>query len=101
VAAKHDGRSVAGVNVVVQPGATVQVVFRFLGKAHQSDSVSLVHTPMASTVKSSVDNYLDCPSVQEQGTTGAMGAMGENPSPAGENLFATAAWSPRVYRFVT
>lgn len=63
VSAKHDGRSVAGVNVVLKPGASAQVAVKFLGKAHQSSAVSLVHTPMHSTVKTSIDNYLDCPDV--------------------------------------
>lgn len=72
VSTQHDGHSVAGVNVVLKPGASAQIAIKFLGKAHQSAAVTLVHTPMISPVDSSVDNNLQCQDgTPSRGTNGS------------------------------
>jgi hypothetical protein len=60
VAAEHQGNSVAGVNVELMPGQSVTVSMKFVGLAGAAQAVSLAHTPMASAVETSLDNYLDC-----------------------------------------
>lgn len=72
VAAEHDGNSVAGINVVLKPGESAQITVKSLGKAHQAAAVTLVHTPMAWPVKTSIDNYMDCPRIAPStGTNGS------------------------------
>jgi hypothetical protein len=63
VASDHEGNSVAGVNVELAPGQTATISMKFVGLAGSAQAVTLVHTPMASPVVSSLDNYLDCADV--------------------------------------
>jgi hypothetical protein len=56
----HDKHSVAGVTVELTPGQSSVVSMKFVGIAGAAEAVSLQHTPMASTVETSLDNYIDC-----------------------------------------
>jgi hypothetical protein len=60
VASGHDRNSVAGVNVELAPGDSATISMKFVGLAGAAQAVSLDHTPMASAVETSLDNYLDC-----------------------------------------
>jgi hypothetical protein len=60
VASEHAGSSVAGVNVELAPGETSTISMRFVGLEGTAQAVSLSHTPMASAMATSLDNYLDC-----------------------------------------
>jgi hypothetical protein len=60
VASEHVGNSVAGVNVELAPGQKATISMKFVGLAGAAQAVSLDHTPMASEVLTSLDNYLDC-----------------------------------------
>jgi hypothetical protein len=60
VASEHAANSVAGVNVELAPGASATVSMKFVGLAGAAQAVELNHTPMASPVTTSLDNYLDC-----------------------------------------
>jgi hypothetical protein len=60
VASEHAGNSVAGVNVELAPGEGSTISMKFVGLAGAAQAVSLEHTPMASPVATSLDNYLDC-----------------------------------------
>jgi len=64
VTTEHDGRTVAGIDIQLEPGQSVNLGFQFLGAANDPTAVSLQHTPMASLVQTSLDNYLDCDAVQ-------------------------------------
>jgi hypothetical protein len=63
VAADDGSHSVAGVTVELTPGQQTEVLMRFVGLAGASPAVALQHTPMASEVLTSLDNYLDCSTV--------------------------------------
>jgi len=63
VAAEDDVHSVAGITVELTPGQQSEVSMKFVGLAGSSDAVELQHTPMASDVVTSLDNYLDCSDV--------------------------------------
>jgi hypothetical protein len=88
VAAEHDSHSVAGVSVELAPGQTSAVSMKFVGEAGSAEAVALQHTPMASDVETSLDNYLDCddipaaPTQEEEEQSGALGvaASGGRPS---------------------
>jgi hypothetical protein len=60
VASEHDGNSVAGVNIELAPGDDATISMKFVGLAGAAQAVTLDHTPMASRVETSLDNYLDC-----------------------------------------
>jgi hypothetical protein len=60
VTAELDQNSVAGVNVELVPGQSSTISMKFVGLEGAAQAVSLDHTPMASAVESSLDNYLDC-----------------------------------------
>lgn len=60
VAAENSENSVAGVNVELTPGQSSTVSMKFVGLAGAAQAVTLQHTPMASPVETSLDNYLDC-----------------------------------------
>jgi hypothetical protein len=88
VASEHSGNSVAGVNVELTPGQSSTISMKFVGLAGAAQSVMLDHTPMASTVATSLDNYLDCndiapaPSEDDAEQTEAAGAVPERGSAA-------------------
>lgn len=63
VAAEDNAHSIAGITVELTPGQQAEVSLKFVGVAGASDSVVLQHTPMASDVVTSLDNYLDCSGV--------------------------------------
>jgi hypothetical protein len=63
VAAEDDAHSIAGITVGLAPGQQSEVSMKFVGLAGASDAVVLQHTPMASDVVTSLDNYLDCDDV--------------------------------------
>jgi hypothetical protein len=63
VSSEHESNSVAGVNVQLAPGQKVTISMKFVGLAGAAQAVSLDHTPMASEVSTSLDNYLDCSDV--------------------------------------
>ena len=79
-AADHDGRSVAGLEVLLAPGQISTVNIQFLGTAGQSPDTSLVHTALASPMSTSVDNYLDCSRVAPPRPDPTTGARGETAS---------------------
>jgi hypothetical protein len=60
VASEHAGNSVVGVNVELAPGARSTISMKFVGNSGAAKAVSLDHTPMASPMATSLDNYLDC-----------------------------------------
>jgi hypothetical protein len=60
VASEHEGSSVAGVNVELVPGQSSIISMKFVGLTGAAQAVTLDHTPMASAVETSLDNYLDC-----------------------------------------
>jgi hypothetical protein len=60
VAADESGHSVAGVTVDLKPGQQSEVSMKFVGLTGAPDAVSLQHTPIASQVLTSLDNYLEC-----------------------------------------
>jgi hypothetical protein len=60
VASDHDRNSAAGVNVEIGPGESATISMKFVGLSGAAQAASLVHTPMASEVETSLDNYLDC-----------------------------------------
>jgi hypothetical protein len=80
VAADDGDHSVAGVTVELIPGQQSEVSMKFIGLAGTSDAVELQHTPMASQVVTSIDNYLDCsdvapsPVVGDEEQSGAFGS---------------------------
>jgi hypothetical protein len=63
VSAEDSGHSVAGVTVELAPGQQSEVSMKFVGLAGAADSVELQHTPMATDVVTSLDNYLECSDV--------------------------------------
>ena len=79
VAAQHDGHAVIGVSVELEPGQESVVSVKLVGPQGGASAVSLTHTPMASAVPLSVDNYLDCAGVEpapqddDDEQTGALG----------------------------
>jgi hypothetical protein len=76
VSADHGGHSVAGVSVELQPQQTAVVAMKFVGEASAAEAVSVQHTPMATNVATSLDNYLDCadiaPSTDTNEQSGAL-----------------------------
>ena len=78
VAAEHDGRPVAGVTVEIPPGQRSDLSFKFVGVAGNPTAVSLRHTPMASEVATSLDNYLDCGAVTPPAEDDPSQSLGEN-----------------------
>jgi hypothetical protein len=60
VSADDSGHSVAGVTVELTPGQQTEISMKFVGLAGAPDSVVLQHTPLATEVLTSLDNYLDC-----------------------------------------
>jgi hypothetical protein len=60
VASEIDDHSVAGITVQLSPGQSTLVSMKFIGVAGAPDTVVLQHTPMASTVQTSVNNFMDC-----------------------------------------
>jgi hypothetical protein len=60
VEANHNEHSVAGVTVELSPGQSSTVSMKFVGLAGSAETVALQHTPMATAVETSLDNYLDC-----------------------------------------
>jgi hypothetical protein len=60
VSADDAGHSVAGVTVELTPGQQSEISMKFVGLEGASDAVELQHTPMATDVFTSLDNYLDC-----------------------------------------
>jgi hypothetical protein len=60
VQASHNDNSVAGVTLELQPGHSSTVSMKFVGLAGAADAVALQHTPLASAVQTSLDNFLDC-----------------------------------------
>jgi len=81
-AAHIDGHSVVAIPLPVTPGASSHVVMQFLGTRSDPTAVSLVKTPMASAMQTSVDDYLDCGAVQPRNTevSGALGTI-SHPTP--------------------
>jgi hypothetical protein len=63
VEATHDQHSVAGVTLELTPGQTSTVSMKFVGVAGAAEAVTLQHTPMATVVETSLDNFLDCSDV--------------------------------------
>jgi hypothetical protein len=82
VDASDGAHSIAGVTVELVPGQQSELSMKFVGIAGAPAAVELQHTPMASDVLTSVDNYLDCseiapPPVEgEEGQSGALGGAG-------------------------
>jgi hypothetical protein len=82
VAASEGNHSVAGITVDLAPGQQSEVSMKFVGLAGASAAVELQHTPMASDVLTSLDNYLDCNEVApapvqgEEEQSGAMSSRG-------------------------
>jgi hypothetical protein len=64
VSAQDGAHSVAGVTVELAPGQQSEVSMKFVGLEGASAAVELQHTPMSSSVVTSLDNYLDCSTVQ-------------------------------------
>jgi hypothetical protein len=60
VAAEDGDHSVAGITVELAPGQQSEISMKFIGLAGAPSAVQLQHTPMASDVVTSLDNYLDC-----------------------------------------
>jgi hypothetical protein len=60
VAADDGKHSIAGVTVELAPGQTSTVAMKFVGEVTSAEAVALQHTPLASEVQTSLDNYLDC-----------------------------------------
>jgi hypothetical protein len=63
VSADEGAHSVAGVTVELAPGQQSEVAMKFVGLAGASAAVELQHTPLATDVLTSLDNYLDCADV--------------------------------------
>ncbi|HWH25485.1 MAG TPA: DUF4012 domain-containing protein [Pseudolysinimonas sp.] len=55
-----DGHPVVGSVVEMGPSETVSIVFQFVGKAGDARELSLQHTPMTSTVPTSLNGKVDC-----------------------------------------
>jgi len=80
VTAVENGHSVAGVTIELTPGQQSEVSMKFVGLAGAADAVSLQHTPMASDVLTSLDNYLDCSDVPVAPVDGEEEQSGALPS---------------------
>jgi hypothetical protein len=52
--------SIAGLTVELTPGQTSTVLMKFVGNAGASAAIGLQHTPMASPIELSLDNFLSC-----------------------------------------
>jgi hypothetical protein len=84
VSSEHGNHSVAGVSVELEPGQSSTVSMKFVGQANSAKSVELQHTPMASDVETSLDNYLDCddiptaPTEQDEEQSDALGEPSRN-----------------------
>jgi hypothetical protein len=63
VAAEDGNHSVAGITIELSPGQQSEVSMKFVGLSEAAAAVELQHTPMASGVITSLDNYLDCSEV--------------------------------------
>lgn len=79
----EDGtNSVAAVNILLAPGQQSTAVMKFVGLSGAAQPVTLDHTPMASPVETSLDNYLDCadvapaPSAGDEQQSGASSVHG-------------------------
>jgi hypothetical protein len=89
VAADHDNHSVAGVTVVLTPGMQSVVSMKFVGEVGTPAAVELQHTPMASNVQTSLDNYLDCTGISpapvegDEEQSGALQLSGVEPFASG------------------
>ncbi|HEY0229020.1 MAG TPA: hypothetical protein VGC05_22055, partial [Mycobacterium sp.] len=83
-----DEESISAVSVTVAPGKTAQVAFELLAPRGTKTAVALTHTPMASSVPTSIDNALDCPRLPGAGTAGAnaSGPSGSGNGPLAEAL---------------
>jgi hypothetical protein len=83
VEAQDGAHSVAGVTVELTPGQQSEVTMKFVGSAGASAAVELQHTPMASDVLTSLDNYLDCSDIApapvegEEEQSGALSGVGD------------------------
>ena len=55
-----DGHPVVGAVVEMGPGQSTSLLFQFIGKAGDAPSLSLQHTPMSSSVATSVSGKVDC-----------------------------------------
>jgi hypothetical protein len=90
VAADHDKHSVAGVTVDLAPGMQSTVSMKFVGQVGAPAAVELQHTPMASSVQTSLDNYLDCTGISpapvegEEEQSGALRLSEVNPYASGK-----------------
>ena len=84
VAADEGEHSVAGITVELTPGQQSEVSMKFVGLAGASEAVELQHTPMATEVLTSLDNYLDCgdiapaPIEGEEEQSGALSGVDED-----------------------
>jgi hypothetical protein len=85
VSSQHLAHSVAGVTVELVPGQQSEVSMKFVGNAGASAAVELQHTPMATEVLTSLDNYLDCSEIAPapvEGEEGQSGALSSSGAPA-------------------
>jgi len=80
VAADDGAHSVAGVTVELEPGRQSEVSMKFVGLAGASAAVELQHTPLATEVLTSLDNYLDCGDVAPAPVEGEEEQSGALPS---------------------
>ena len=84
VAAQDGAHSVAGVTVELTPGQQSEVSMKFVGLAGAADAVELQHTPLATEVITSLDNYLDCSTISpapiegEEEQSGALPSVRDN-----------------------
>jgi hypothetical protein len=58
---EHDGHTVIALRVELSPGQLIQIDVRVLGAGGSPAAVTLEHTPLASSVPTSLDSFLDCP----------------------------------------
>jgi hypothetical protein len=93
VAVDESNHSVAGVTVELAPGQQSEVQLGFVGMAGASSAVELQHTPMASDVLTSLDNFLDCSEIPSAPVDGEEGQSGASPSHDGTNLLRSKSES--------
>lgn len=78
--AATDSHSIAAVTVQTTPGQTTQITFEMLGTKKAPTAVTLQHTPMVSSVATSIDHSMDCPQLPGHVTgPNAAGIPGSQP----------------------
>jgi hypothetical protein len=58
--AEHEGRSAAGVPVLLQPGRAATVAFWFLAPTGTATDTTVEHTPLVAPVEVTLGRVLDC-----------------------------------------